>query len=61
MVDRDKLGRAAYAMERAYRNNITLDEAVNSVSSEEGLKDLPDGILIGMWYAIDAYVDNNVL
>ena len=59
MVDNEKLKRAAYAMVKAYRDNLTCVDAVHSISNDDDFIDLPDGVLRGMWMAIDAYIDLN--
>ena len=58
-MDKKELERVAYAMERAYKNCNTLAEATHEVADQ--FPDFPftDGILSGMWMAIDAYVDIN--
>ncbi len=45
----------AYAMQRAYRETTSLNQAVAQV--KESHPDAPRDILEAMWWAIDAYED----
>jgi hypothetical protein len=56
-IDNELLIMAAYAMQQAYRDTDSLGDAVHSISDK--FPTLKDGILRGMWMAIDAYVDLN--
>lgn len=57
MIDRELLGRVAYAMESAYRRESCLGDAVHSVSEKFPELDTSTGVLSAMWLAIDAYAD----
>jgi hypothetical protein len=53
----EDLKRVAYAMESAYRNTSSSGDAVHDVRAQFKDLDIGPTVLIGMWMAIDAYVD----
>lgn len=54
-IDNEKLKQAAYAMVKSYDENGNMGDAIHTISND--FPELKDGILRGMWMAIDAYMD----